>query len=581
MTKDTIITFDGAWSHRRRAKECVVTIIDTKQKKVVDYEVVTKTKCGTPGDWEGSANGMEIEALRRMLPRWVGNENVCGVVHDNDAKASQLIHDLDWDVEEYFDPNHVCKQFERRWNSHPHSHLRGVHAKLLAWFRYLIHCDCSVARKQTCWMNSLEHFKGNHAHCPREHPDSASGRLVKTQAAADELEQILQDTVELPGRALPGLNTQLCESFNSLKAKFATKDTSWRVSWPSRIDCAVLQMNCETDWRIPLARMCHLTLEQRLVQRMTRKWNSEQERKRARRTPEAQARACRLRWERRQQDNQQTAGRNDCQIARARHEEDFDDGEPDADAPMVPYDEVLAADPSIAVPAEPGDDRIRIVRNRRNVYPPPQALDADEPGSDEADAFSEDELRSVPRRRRDRANYAGDTRPRSPIEVVLDLSYEPSADEPSDASGPQKFRDASTAFRDCAWQYCALPHNIRTRPWIEGFGSSDRTHKLLHEPARVPWVAHRSVGIDCHTSEDCDLRSVLASRQAAKRRVRRAPSVPVEYEDGHPDLGDDDDEDLDADDEEDEPFPRDRLLPEGFDDRVRRRDMELIIVALP
>jgi hypothetical protein len=384
MTKNTVIAFDGAWSHRRRAKECVVTIIDTRQKKVVDYEVVTKTKCGVPGDWDGSANGMELEALKRLLKRWVGDENVSGVVHDNDAKASKLIHDLKWKVDEYFDPNHVYKQFERRWNSCPHKHLRGVHARLQMWFRYLMQCDCSIEQKQKLWMNSLEHYKGNHKDCPREHPDSPpGGPLIKTEKAAEELQHILDETVELLARALRGLNTQLNESFNSLKAKFASKDTSWRVSWPSRIDCTVLQMNSEAEWRIPLAHACFVELDDDLIRRMNRKWADEQARRRRRATPEAQAKATRLRWERRQRDNQQTAGIHDYQIAPPRQDDGVDDE-------LVPYEEALERDSSIAVPAEPGDDEVRMVRNRLNIFGRAVALDPSGSGADAPDGFAAD-----------------------------------------------------------------------------------------------------------------------------------------------------------------------------------------------
>jgi hypothetical protein len=205
MTKTTVIAFDGAWSHRHRTKECVVTIIETRQKKVVGHEVVTKTKCGVPGEWDGFANGMELETLTRRLKRWVGDENVSGVVHDNDAKASKLIHELKWNVNEYFDSNHVYKQFERRWNSCPHKNLRGVHPRLQMWFRYLIQCDCSIEQKQKLWMNSIEHFKGNHKHCPREHPDSRRVALIKTEKATEGLHILRYDDIcaNLPIRRVP------------------------------------------------------------------------------------------------------------------------------------------------------------------------------------------------------------------------------------------------------------------------------------------------------------------------------------------------------------------------------------------
>jgi hypothetical protein len=96
-------------SHRRGPKECVATLIDTKQKKSVDFEIVTKAQCGSDGHWDGSANGMEIEALAWMLPRWVGDSTVKAVVHDKDAKASQ--QDQDLGHQRLFGPKSRCQAF--------------------------------------------------------------------------------------------------------------------------------------------------------------------------------------------------------------------------------------------------------------------------------------------------------------------------------------------------------------------------------------------------------------------------------------------------------------------------------------
>jgi hypothetical protein len=573
MKKNTIIAFDGAWSHRRRAKECVVTIIDTTQKKVVDYEVVTKTKCGVPGDWEGSANGMELEALKRLLERWVGDENVGGVVHDNDAKASKLIRDLQWKVTEYFDPNHVCKQFETRWNSCPHNNLRGVHAKLLMWFRYLIQCDCSVAEKQALWMNSLEHFKGNHEHCPREHLESLHGPLIKTAKAAAELQHILEETVELLSRALPGLNTQLNESFNSLKAKFGSKDTSWRVSWPSRVDCAVLQMNSETEWRIPLARRCGIHLDQRLIRRMSLNWEREQDIRRKRATPEAQARATRIRWETRQRENQQTAGRNDYQVARPRQHDAIVDQ-------LVPYTDALRLNPGIAVPVEPGDDQVRMVRNRRDIFPPPEPLDPSEPDPDPPDAFAADlPLPEERHPRRCRANHAGSTGPISPTQLTV-----PHSIPFRTFDGQIFFRHVATSFQDCPWEYYALPHAFRARAArdeVEGDATCDPGDAFSRETGPMSSLAYRNAAIDCHVSPDCDLRSALQAQAALapSQRLRNAAPLLVEYED---DLDDDDedDEDLDTDDGVVESLPCRYRVPDDFQESGRMEGKTFVIFAV-
>jgi hypothetical protein len=93
MNPGSSIDFDGSWSHRRQAKECVAVIIDYMTRKVVDYEITQKTKRGRPGNYTGSSSGMEVEAFRRLITRWKGHSKVVGYVHDCDSKASCAIRE--------------------------------------------------------------------------------------------------------------------------------------------------------------------------------------------------------------------------------------------------------------------------------------------------------------------------------------------------------------------------------------------------------------------------------------------------------------------------------------------------------
>jgi hypothetical protein len=247
MIDGSIVAFDGAWSDRRRAKECIVILVDCRPKKIVDFEIQQHAKHCCPGNYFGSPNGMEIAAFKSIALRWRSDSRVVSCVHDNDARASKVIRDLNWKISEFFDPNHVVKQFENRWSKLPTNLLRGFHAKLLHWFRYLIRSDYPPEERQHYWLNSVEHFKGNHEGCPREHLERDDTVKILTLEAEDQLIHVLQETVELVIRTRHDLDTQLCESFNSVKAKFAEKDISWRISWPIRVMCAILHMNSETN----------------------------------------------------------------------------------------------------------------------------------------------------------------------------------------------------------------------------------------------------------------------------------------------------------------------------------------------
>jgi hypothetical protein len=67
--------------------------------------------------------------------------------------------------------------------------------------------------------------------------------LAGKEAAQNQLRDFLVHTVELLRHTRNNLTTQLCESFNSVKAVYANKTISWRVSWPILIMCAILQLN--------------------------------------------------------------------------------------------------------------------------------------------------------------------------------------------------------------------------------------------------------------------------------------------------------------------------------------------------
>jgi hypothetical protein len=147
MIAGSILAFDGSWSHRRGAKECVVVFIHVRIKKIVDFEIVRKAKGLVPGNYDGSSNGMEVEALRRLIARWKKNRFVVGYVHDSDSKASKAIRGAKWGIDEYYDPNHISKSFDRQWVKSEHKHLRGLQMKIRKWFNFLSRSDFPRSRE--------------------------------------------------------------------------------------------------------------------------------------------------------------------------------------------------------------------------------------------------------------------------------------------------------------------------------------------------------------------------------------------------------------------------------------------------
>jgi hypothetical protein len=432
MESGSVIAFDGSCGHRRGAKECVVVLIDCRTRRIVDFEIVVMDKKGRKGNYNGSSNGMEVFGLKAIIERWKEDPRVVGCVHDNDSKATKAIRDAGWNIEQYYDPNHVSKALKRRWDKSPHGHLKGIQGRLFRWFHYLIRSDYSPAERRKYWLNALEHFKGNHADCPLEHPTLQKKKGICGQAAENKLQDFLEATVSLVERTRGDFHQQMCESFNAVKAKFASKTMSWKVSWPIRVMCAVMQTNCDEDWRIPLAEKCELELSDEIKERLQKNYGRAKLWNELRRDPERQKQVRIGRNAARNASSRNQAGASDYHMPRGEAEvrgqdpdepeevrdgtinvideaddsmdesddvmdepgvgDATDDDEDGPDGPLMPFADAVSLDPSLAE-----CDRIEEADTETNwfyVVPPGQRCRLQEsvPNSDdEVDCFSDSE----------------------------------------------------------------------------------------------------------------------------------------------------------------------------------------------
>ena len=55
------IAFNGSWSHRWNAGQCVVSLINAATNKILDIEILEKNTNGVNGNYEGSSTGIEVE----------------------------------------------------------------------------------------------------------------------------------------------------------------------------------------------------------------------------------------------------------------------------------------------------------------------------------------------------------------------------------------------------------------------------------------------------------------------------------------------------------------------------------------
>ena len=140
MKPDTVISFDGSWDHKRNGRYCIVDVIDQSQKKIIDFEVVQKSTNAHPSDYSGSSHNMEAHAIRNIVHRLKNDQRIIGYCHDNDSTVRKIMS-TEWPIQEYLDPNHTVKSFERIFNSinkKSHNKLKGLHNHLLRFMHFLI-----------------------------------------------------------------------------------------------------------------------------------------------------------------------------------------------------------------------------------------------------------------------------------------------------------------------------------------------------------------------------------------------------------------------------------------------------------
>ena len=270
MQQESILTLDGSWSHRRNAKRCLVDFIDSSTQKIVDFEIVVKKNGRNEGDYTGPSNGMEREALTRMIPRWNRDSRVIGYCHDNDGKTRRTIKDSGWEIQEFLDKNHIMHSFDKTYNNfEKRKMLWGLKEHLRCWMLCLIHEDITLEEKKHFWeVVTIEHFSGVHEHCP-EHKEVKAWKYHLDENHMSALREFLIATSKYLDKCGRLISTQMNESLHALKAHYANKLFCWGRSWTGRVCVAILQINEPAIWKMELYERLqlpplHPEVEQRL-----------------------------------------------------------------------------------------------------------------------------------------------------------------------------------------------------------------------------------------------------------------------------------------------------------------------------
>jgi hypothetical protein len=67
MRPQAVVGIDGSWNHRRNGSAHLLDMFDVGSRRVIDFEIVQKATASGRGNCQGSSNGMEVGALRRMV----------------------------------------------------------------------------------------------------------------------------------------------------------------------------------------------------------------------------------------------------------------------------------------------------------------------------------------------------------------------------------------------------------------------------------------------------------------------------------------------------------------------------------
>jgi hypothetical protein len=64
MKQPALVGINSSWNHRRNGSVHIFDLVDVEYRRVIDFEMVQRTNASRRGNYQGSSNGMEVEAMR-------------------------------------------------------------------------------------------------------------------------------------------------------------------------------------------------------------------------------------------------------------------------------------------------------------------------------------------------------------------------------------------------------------------------------------------------------------------------------------------------------------------------------------
>lgn len=278
---NSTVSCDCSWNHKVCGSAGTVTLFDLNQKKVVDFQTLTKSKSSFVGNYDGKSNNMETEGLQRIFNK-IGDDlknKEVEFVHDDDNKTHRLLEKNNHiKIKETIDPGHGIQQLKRKANTFFENASREMAkkkqpgrktikacfelfstliSKIIIWFKFIVFNVDDKEKKEQMWTNTTDHVLGVHDNCT--HPSDLKkyrgrGRPRKPRKEGNEfweweegkndlslknlLIDFLKKTVKLV-RKTGKKRTQDNESLNASMRIYAPKNKVFSVSNEARVAIAV------------------------------------------------------------------------------------------------------------------------------------------------------------------------------------------------------------------------------------------------------------------------------------------------------------------------------------------------------
>jgi hypothetical protein len=189
---------------------------------------------------------MEAKSFRELLTTLTSPDlKFAGLVTDGDGSLGKIIRD-ETKIRHLLDIAHCTKSLMRCFSSLDKKNggiLDPFADQLLVWFRYLVSQDLPVGEKKELWRNALSHFRGDHSRCLHA-PNGREAAIRDDETRLiGAMTEFLSSTSKYFDLLQAGVRTQVNESVNSRRTRFASKNLAWADSWVARMALAVLHFN--------------------------------------------------------------------------------------------------------------------------------------------------------------------------------------------------------------------------------------------------------------------------------------------------------------------------------------------------